>query len=87
MTALSPDELITGDPGRQYPVDLLWNGGIGTYIKAANQTNAAGRAGDRANDAVRVNGGQLRARVIGEGGNLGLTQGGRIGVPAAQAAW
>ncbi|HEY1627482.1 MAG TPA: NAD-glutamate dehydrogenase [Streptosporangiaceae bacterium] len=74
VTALSPDELISAI--LKAPVDLLWNGGIGTYIKAANQTNAD--AGDRANDAVRVNGGQLRARVIGEGGNLGLTQGGRI---------
>jgi glutamate dehydrogenase len=58
------------------PVELLWNGGIGTYVKAERETNAA--AGDRANDAVRVNGNQLRAKVIGEGGNLGLTQLGRI---------
>ena len=74
VTALSPDELISAI--LKAPVDLLWNGGIGTYVKAATETNAD--AGDRANDAVRVNGGQLRARVVGEGGNLGLTQGGRI---------
>lgn len=57
-------------------VDLLWNGGIGTYIKAQNETHR--EAGDRSNDAVRVNGGELRCKVIGEGGNLGLTQLGRI---------
>jgi glutamate dehydrogenase len=74
VTALSPDELISSI--LKAPVDLLWNGGIGTYVKSASETNAD--AGDRANDAVRVNGGQLRARVVGEGGNLGLTQGGRI---------
>jgi glutamate dehydrogenase len=74
VTALSPDELITAI--LLAPVDLLWNGGIGTYVKAAFE--AQPDAGDRANDAVRVNGGQLRARVVGEGGNLGLTQAGRI---------
>ena len=58
------------------PVDLLWNGGIGTYVKSSKETNAD--VGDRANDPVRVNGGELRARVVGEGGNLGLTQLGRI---------
>ena len=58
------------------PVDLLWNGGIGTYVKASTETNA--EVGDRANDAVRVNGMELRAKVVGEGGNLGLTQRGRI---------
>ncbi len=58
------------------PVDLLFNGGIGTYVKAAEETNL--EVGDRANDAVRVDGGQLRCRVVGEGGNLGLTQRGRI---------
>jgi glutamate dehydrogenase len=57
-------------------VDLLWNGGIGTYIKARNETHAD--VGDRANDAVRVNGAELRARVVGEGGNLGFTQRGRV---------
>ncbi len=58
------------------PVDLLWNGGIGTYVKSADEVNA--HAGDKANDAIRVNGGDLRARCVGEGGNLGLTQLGRI---------
>ena len=58
------------------PVDLLWNGGIGTYVKASTETNAD--VGDRANDAVRINGIELRAKVVGEGGNLGLTQRGRI---------
>ncbi len=58
------------------PVDLLWNGGIGTYVKASTETNA--EAGDRANDAIRVSGSQLRCRVVGEGGNLGATQLGRI---------
>ena len=58
------------------PVDLLWNGGIGTYVKARQESNAD--AGDRANDAVRVNGAEIRAKVIGEGGNLGLTQRGRV---------
>ncbi|WP_396658177.1 NAD-glutamate dehydrogenase [Microbacterium sp.] len=58
------------------PVDLLWNGAIGTYIKASDETDA--EVGDRANDAIRVNGDQLRVRVVGEGGNLGVTQRGRI---------
>ena len=52
------------------PVDLLWNGGIGTYVKAAAETHA--EAGDKANDAIRVNGRELRAQCVGEGGNLGL---------------
>ncbi|MGH8304201.1 MAG: NAD-glutamate dehydrogenase, partial [Steroidobacteraceae bacterium] len=58
------------------PVDLLWNGGIGTYVKASDETNAA--VGDRSNDAVRINGKELRAKVVGEGGNLGLSQRGRV---------
>jgi glutamate dehydrogenase len=58
------------------PVDLLWNGGIGTYVKAAGETNS--EIGDRANDAIRVNGGDLRCKVVGEGGNLGASQLGRI---------
>ncbi len=58
------------------PVDLFWNGGIGTYVKAAAESNAD--VGDKANDAIRVNGADLRARVVGEGGNLGFTQLGRI---------
>ncbi len=57
-------------------VDLLWNGGIGTYVKASSQSNED--VGDRANDAVRIDGNELRAKVVGEGGNLGLTQLGRI---------
>ncbi|GAA2695677.1 NAD-glutamate dehydrogenase [Streptomyces aculeolatus] len=60
----------------QAPVDLLWNGGIGTYVKAS--TEAQADAGDRANDAIRVDGADVRARVVGEGGNLGATQLGRI---------
>ncbi|MCI4045164.1 NAD-glutamate dehydrogenase [Streptomyces sp. TRM75563] len=58
------------------PVDLVWNGGIGTYIKAVPESNAD--VGDKANDAIRVNGEDLRAKVVGEGGNLGATQLGRI---------
>ena len=58
------------------PVDLLWNGGIGTYIKAETESDAD--VGDRANDMIRVNGNQVRAKVIGEGGNLGVTSLGRI---------
>jgi glutamate dehydrogenase len=58
------------------PVDLLWNGGIGTYVKASDERNA--EVGDRTNDALRINGRELRAKVVGEGGNLGLTQRGRI---------
>lgn len=60
----------------QMKVDLLWNGGIGTYVKASNETHA--HADDRSNDAVRIDATQLRARVVGEGGNLGFTQKGRI---------
>ena len=60
----------------QAPVDLLWNGGIGTYVKHSLETNAA--ADDRANDNARVDGNKLRAQVVGEGGNLGFTQLGRI---------
>nr|CDP79328.1 NAD glutamate dehydrogenase [Bartonella schoenbuchensis]CDP79543.1 NAD glutamate dehydrogenase [Bartonella schoenbuchensis] len=58
------------------PVDLLWFGGIGTYIRAITETDA--QVGDRANDALRITGEQIRAKVIGEGANLGLTQRGRI---------
>jgi glutamate dehydrogenase len=58
------------------PVDLLFFGGIGTYVRAASESDEA--AGDRANDAIRVTGGQIRAKVIGEGANLGMTQRGRI---------
>ncbi|MDT0546956.1 MULTISPECIES: NAD-glutamate dehydrogenase [Streptomyces] len=58
------------------PVDLLWNGGIGTYVKASTESHAD--VGDKANDAIRVDGQDLRVKVVGEGGNLGLTQLGRI---------
>ena len=71
---LSPNELISAI--LRAPVDLLWNGGIGTYVKSSAETNAD--VGDRANDAVRVNGNELRCRIVGEGGNLGLTQRGRV---------
>ena len=71
---LTPDELI--HEILKAPVDLLWNGGIGTYVKARHEPHAA--VGDRANENVRVNGQDLRCRVVGEGGNLGMTQAGRI---------
>lgn len=71
---LTPDELISAI--LKAPVDLLWNGGIGTYVKAQNEASA--EVGDKANDGFRINGHQLRVRVVGEGGNLGLTQKGRI---------
>jgi len=74
VTALSPDELISAI--LRAPVDLLWNGGIGTYVKSSQQTDA--QVGDRSNDAVRVCAPELRARVVAEGGNLGLTQAARI---------
>ncbi|HEX4396670.1 MAG TPA: NAD-glutamate dehydrogenase [Trebonia sp.] len=72
--ALSPDELISAI--LKAPVDLLWNGGIGTYVKASHETHAD--AGDRSSDAVRIDATELRARVVAEGGNLGLTQAARI---------
>jgi glutamate dehydrogenase len=72
--ALDPDELVRAI--LRAPVDLLWNGGIGTFVKASHETHA--EVGDRDTDAVRVDGRELRARVVGEGGNLGLTQRGRI---------
>ncbi len=72
--SLAPNDLISAL--LRAPVDLLFNGGIGTYIKASTESHAD--AGDRANDAVRVDGAQLRCRVVAEGGNLGLTQRGRI---------
>ena len=73
-TALSPIELIRAI--LKAPVDLLWNGGIGTYVKASSERHAD--AEDRANDAVRVNATELRCKIVGEGGNLGLTQRARI---------
>jgi glutamate dehydrogenase len=74
VTRLSPPELIRAV--LRAPVDLLWNGGIGTYVKASEETHAD--AGDKANDAIRADASELRVRVVGEGGNLGLTQRGRI---------
>jgi glutamate dehydrogenase len=74
VTVLSPPELIRAI--LTAPVDLLWNGGIGTYVKAATESHA--EAGDKANDSIRVDGGRLRVKVVGEGGNLGATQRGRI---------
>ena len=71
---MTPAELIKAI--LQAPVDLLYNGGVGTYVKASGQSHQ--EANDRANDVLRVDANQLRARVIGEGGNLGLTQKGRI---------
>ncbi|HET9721318.1 MAG TPA: NAD-glutamate dehydrogenase [Solirubrobacteraceae bacterium] len=71
---LAPAELVSAILCA--PVDLLWNGGIGTYVKACEETHA--EAGDKANDAVRVDAEDLRCRVVGEGGNLGFTQAGRI---------
>jgi glutamate dehydrogenase len=72
--ALTPAELIRAI--LKAPVDLLYNGGIGTYVKASAESHAD--VGDRTNDAVRVDARELRCRVVGEGGNLGFTQRGRI---------
>ncbi|MGZ5230821.1 MAG: NAD-glutamate dehydrogenase, partial [Burkholderiales bacterium] len=71
---LTPNEVISAI--LTAPVDLLYNGGIGTYVKAATESHAD--VGDRTNDAVRVNAARLRCKVVGEGGNLGFTQRGRI---------
>ena len=71
---MTPNELVS--IVLRAPVDLLWNGGIGTYVKASSETNAD--IGDRANDGVRVDGCDLRCHIVGEGGNLGLTQLGRV---------
>ncbi|MDJ0923870.1 MAG: NAD-glutamate dehydrogenase [Acidimicrobiia bacterium] len=71
---MTPAELINSI--LKAPVDLLWNGGIGTYVKAS--TEAHSDAGDRSNDSIRVDGLDLRCKVVGEGGNLGFTQLGRI---------
>ncbi len=71
---LTPNEVVNALLKAR--VDLLWNGGIGTYVKASVETDA--EVGDRANDPVRVNGNELGCRVVGEGGNLGFTQRGRI---------
>ena len=73
-SSMKPDELISAI--LRMPVDLLWNGGIGTYVKASAEGHSD--VGDRSNDSVRVDASELRCKVIGEGGNLGLTQLARI---------
>lgn len=72
--AMTPTELISAL--LKSPLDLIWNGGIGTYIKSSKEQNSD--VGDKANDGLRVNGCDVQARVVGEGGNLGVTQLGRI---------
>ncbi|MGO4392184.1 NAD-glutamate dehydrogenase [Variovorax sp. M-6] len=72
--ALTPTELVNAI--LKAPVDLIYNGGIGTYVKATSESHA--QVGDRANDALRVNGRELRCKVLAEGGNLGCTQLGRV---------
>ncbi|MFD8614958.1 NAD-glutamate dehydrogenase [Streptomyces sp. NPDC059631] len=74
VTKMTPADLMRAI--LKAPVDLLWNGGIGTYVKASTESNTD--VGDKANDAIRVDGRDLRVRVVGEGGNLGCTQLGRI---------
>ncbi|MEV4183071.1 NAD-glutamate dehydrogenase [Streptosporangium canum] len=74
VTSLAPNDLISAI--LRAPVDLLWNGGIGTYAKASGESHAD--VGDKANDGLRVNASELRCKVIGEGGNLGFTQLARI---------
>ncbi|MGH8137229.1 MAG: NAD-glutamate dehydrogenase [Steroidobacteraceae bacterium] len=73
-SSAAPNEVIRAI--LRMPADLLWNGGIGTYLKSSEESNAD--VGDRTNDAVRIDGTQLRVKVVGEGGNLGLSQRGRI---------
>lgn len=73
-SALTPDQLIRAILSAE--VDMLWNGGIGTYVKASSESN--GEVSDKANDNVRVNANEVGAAIIGEGGNLGLTQKARI---------
>ncbi|MDO4606405.1 MAG: NAD-glutamate dehydrogenase [Bowdeniella nasicola] len=74
VASLSPAELIRALLCA--PADLLWNGGIGTYVRASDETNE--QIGDKANDTIRITGKDLRVRVVGEGGNLGCSQRGRI---------
>jgi glutamate dehydrogenase len=74
VTVLSPPELVRAI--LLAPADLLWNGGIGTYVKATSESHAD--VGDKAGDAIRVDGSWLRVKVVAEGGNLGATQRGRI---------
>ncbi len=74
QATMTPNELVHNI--LKMPVDLIWNGGIGTYIKSSSESHA--EVGDRANDSLRVNGNEVRAKIVGEGGNLGVTQLGRI---------
>ncbi len=78
ITSMTPAELLKAIISA--PVDLFWNGGIGTYVKASAESHTD--IGDRANDNIRIDGADLRVRVVGEGGNLGMSQAGRI-----EAAW
>ena len=73
-SSLSPNEFLNALLKAE--VDLFWNGGIGTYMKAESENHA--QIGDKANDGIRVNGTEFGARIVGEGGNLGCTQLGRI---------
>ncbi len=74
FNVLTPNEFIRAI--LRAPVDLLWNGGIGTFVKATHETHA--EVGDKSNDVIRVNANELKVRVVGEGGNLGFTQKARI---------
>jgi glutamate dehydrogenase len=74
ISEMSPNQLM--NVILKAPVDLLWNGGIGTYVKSTGESHAD--CGDRANNGLRVSGSELRCRMVGEGGNLGMTQRGRI---------
>ncbi|HAA92977.1 MAG TPA: hypothetical protein DCE33_11055, partial [Rhodospirillaceae bacterium] len=73
-SSLTPNQLLNAMLRAE--VDLLWFGGIGTYVKSSGETDAD--AGDRANDPIRVNGEELNCKVVGEGANLGCTQLGRV---------
>ncbi len=74
QVSMTPSELIHNV--LKMKVDLIWNGGIGTYVKSKKESHS--EVGDRANDSLRVNGADIQAKIVGEGGNLGLTQLGRI---------
>ncbi len=79
LFAIEADRLTPAELIRKLlaaPVDLLWFGGIGTFVKAPDESHA--EVGDRANDALRINGDEIRAKVVGEGANLGVTQRGRV---------
>ena len=74
LTQLTPNQMIKAI--LRAPVDLMWNGGIGTWVRATGETDS--QVGDRGNDAVRVTADQVRARCVAEGGNLGWTQAARV---------